>query len=82
MFNNRGVSVDASVLIEGHCTVSCAVVGDQAEFTFGSGQGALSLLAQEEALAKIAQVSTEAITRLRAIPEGEVVDFEVLPDSV
>ncbi|HWE88985.1 MAG TPA: hypothetical protein VG317_05920 [Pseudonocardiaceae bacterium] len=77
MFTDRGISVDASVLVEGHCSVSCEVLGDQAEFTFGSDRGALSLLANEAALAKIARISTEAITRLQAIPEGQEVCFQL-----
>jgi hypothetical protein len=77
MFTSQGIGVDAWVTLDGTCSFSCDVVGEQAQFEFGSSAGSLNLLASECALEQLARVATEALQRLRAIPEGQEVCFSV-----
>lgn len=81
MFTHRGISVDSWVLMEDDCPLSCDMIGDQAQFTFGHASGSLHLVATEEALEKLVRVASEALDRLRAIPEGEEVCFTVTADE-
>jgi hypothetical protein len=53
------------------------MVGNEAQFEFGSSTGSLNLVASEEILARLAKMANEAIERFHAIPEGENVDFSV-----
>jgi hypothetical protein len=81
MFTHRGIAVDSWVMMEDECAVSCDMIGDQAQFTFGHGSGSLHVVATEEALAKLVRVATESLDRLRAIPDGEEVCFTVTADE-
>jgi hypothetical protein len=69
------ITIDTCVQVDGHCPLACQVIGDQAELTFG--REALSLLLDEQGLAKVAAITTQALTRLHAIPDGAEVEFRV-----
>lgn len=77
MIASRGIEVSAWATVDGTCALSCDVVGEQAQFELGSGSGSLNLIVSECGLERLAQVASEALERLRAIPEGEDVCFTV-----
>lgn len=81
MFTNQGIALDTYVQIDGSCTLSCEVIGDEAQFEFGHRTGALSLITNEDSLTKLANVATEALHRLRATQEDEEVSFTVVADN-
>jgi len=66
MFTNGGVAVDAWVKIEGHCSLTCEVVADEAQFSFGHRTGSLELIASEAALETLVSVASDALHRMRA----------------
>jgi hypothetical protein len=58
--DRQGIAVSASVLMDGDCALSCDVIGDQAQFEFGTGTGSLSLIASEDGLERLAKVASDA----------------------
>jgi hypothetical protein len=75
----QGIDVSACVQVDGDCTLVCDVIGDQAQFEFGGGS--LSLIASEHGLERLAGMASEALTRLKAIPVGQEVNFRVTPTA-
>jgi hypothetical protein len=76
----KRISVNSWVTIGGDCPVVCDMVGDQAQFEFGTMTGSLNLVTDESGLVLLHRIADEALTRLRAIPEGEEVSFTVFGD--
>jgi hypothetical protein len=67
-----------AVEVDDTCSLSCEVVGDQAQFQFGhGGDGSLSLVINEGSLERLARLANEAVERWGAIPEGHEVSFTV-----
>ena len=79
MFTNQGIAVNAWVTVDGDCSLSCDVIGDQAQFEFGTSTGSLNLIASETGLARLATVANDALTRLRDMPPGQEVSLTVVP---
>jgi hypothetical protein len=83
LYVHQPIILDSWVRVEGDCPLSCEVIGNDANFEFGTKASALHLTASEPALIKLVAVATEALTRLQAIPNGAIVEFVVhAPDSV
>jgi hypothetical protein len=67
VFTVSGICVDSWVKVEGHCSITCDVVGDEAEFRFcGAHSTGLHLIATEEGLEKLVHTSMDALHRMRA----------------
>lgn len=77
VFLNQGIAINSWIAIDGTCPVSCDVVGDEAQFELGTGEGWLNIHANEAALERLAQVFAEALRRWQEVPEGEEVNFTV-----
>lgn len=83
MYMHEAIVLDSWVRVEEDCPLSCEVLGNDANFEFGTKTSSLHLTASEPALIKLVAVATEALTRLQAIPDGQNVEFVVhAPDSV
>lgn len=65
MSTMQGIAVGASVAVEGHCRVSCDVIGDQVQFEFGHLGGALHLTITEQDLVTLVEVATATLARLQ-----------------
>jgi hypothetical protein len=83
MHTHDAIVLDSWVRVEGDCPLRCEVIGNDANFEFGTKISALHLTASEPALIKLVAVATEALNRLQAIPNGQEVEFVVhAPGSV
>ncbi|HWE88819.1 MAG TPA: hypothetical protein VG317_05080 [Pseudonocardiaceae bacterium] len=77
MFTSDGIAVNAWVTLDDSCSLSCALVGEQAQFEFGNSTGSLNLITSEIFLVRLAQIASKAVEKFRAIPDGEDVDVTV-----
>jgi len=67
VFTVSGICVDSWVKVEGHCSITCDIVGDEAEFRFGGAYSTgLCMIVTEEGLEKLVHTSTDALRRMRA----------------
>jgi hypothetical protein len=67
-----------AVEVDDTCSLSCEVVGDQAQFQFGQGRdGSLNLVINESSLERLARLVNDALERWGEIPEGHEVSFTV-----
>lgn len=66
VFTVSGICVDSWVRVEGHCGITCDVVGDEAEFRFGGAcSTGLHMIVTEEGLEKLVHTSIDALHRMR-----------------
>ncbi|MGH3870500.1 MAG: hypothetical protein ACRDSR_03130 [Pseudonocardiaceae bacterium] len=62
-----GIYVDSWVKVEGHCSITCDVVDDEAEFRFdGAHSTGLHMILTEEGLEKLVHTGMAALRRIRA----------------
>ncbi|MGB6162171.1 MAG: hypothetical protein WCF33_08405 [Pseudonocardiaceae bacterium] len=67
MFTVGGICVDSWVRVEGHCGITCDVVGDEAQFRFGGARSTgLQMIVTEDALEKLVHTSMDALHTMRA----------------
>jgi hypothetical protein len=67
VFTVSRICVDSWVKVEGHCGITCDVVGDEAEFRFGGTNfPGLCMIVTEEGLEKIVHTSMDALRGMRA----------------
>lgn len=71
MFLSQGIAVDTWVMASRDCDMSCEIVGDQAQFTFGHASGSLNLVLDQAGLAKLADIVAASRTQWQATPTGE-----------
>ncbi len=81
MFGGNRITVDVWVDVASGCHIDCQVVGDQAQFTFGSPGQTLMLTLTEDLLARLAPLTCDALARWRAIPVGAEVSFQVIDSA-
>lgn len=62
----EGISVDAWVIMDGECPLTCDVVADQAQLTLGRGAASLQIVASESGLNTLAEAATNALRDMRA----------------
>ncbi|HEX3784336.1 MAG TPA: hypothetical protein VHX38_32155 [Pseudonocardiaceae bacterium] len=78
MVGGNGIAMDTWVAVEDDCRLECEVVGEHAQFTFGSSGEVLMLAVGEDSLARFVSMAEEALTRWRVIPIGAEVNFRVI----
>jgi hypothetical protein len=62
MFTVRGIGVDSYVKVDPDCPLTCDVVGEQAQFRFGSPRSTgLSLVLTEHGLERLIAAGTAAL---------------------
>jgi hypothetical protein len=67
VFTMGGICVDSWVRVEGHCGITCDVVGDEAQFRFGGARSTgLQMIVTEDALEKLVHTSMDALRTMRA----------------
>ena len=66
MFTDCGIAVDVWVKIEEHCSITCDVMDDEAQFSFGHRSGSLELITSEKMLETLVSVASDALHRMRA----------------
>jgi hypothetical protein len=82
MFADRGIGLDTWVTIDETCGLHCEVIGDQAQFEFGHLGQMHHLIANEAALALLAQVASQALARWQSAAENDRVSFTVTATGV
>ncbi|HWC80765.1 MAG TPA: hypothetical protein VG756_12480 [Pseudonocardiaceae bacterium] len=80
MFTHRGIGLATWASVDEDCSLSCEVIGDQAQFDVGHATGMLHLVVDQGALARLAEITAEALSAWRATPHGEKVCV-ILPSA-
>jgi hypothetical protein len=66
MFTHRGIAVDSFARIESDCSMTCTVVGDEAQFEFGDTTHCLNLIVSDEALEQLSTMIADAMAQFKA----------------
>ncbi|MFD9896271.1 hypothetical protein ACFWY9_43565 [Amycolatopsis sp. NPDC059027] len=70
MFTHRGIAVDTWARIEDNCSIRYEVVGDEAQFEFGSNATSLNIVATAGGLASLAEASQAALRTMEQEPDS------------
>jgi hypothetical protein len=82
MGSERMEGADFSVTVDGTCWLRCEVINNQIEYWFGDVGSGLHLFFDRPGFAKWAEVQSEVVERLQAVPTGAQISFVVGDDDV